>query len=125
MHNGTNKRLQKKNARLISEGKKRNEHIEKGKKLVKKKVAQLKDGLKVTDARCQQKIESIHVQSQQMVDVKEEQCMVQLMDRVKKMYTKKLEKKEEQCERKMGGHVSDWGGVLVSTIDTMNGKERG
>ena len=94
------KRVRRDNARLVADGKKKSEQIEKGKQLVKKKAAQLKDGLKAKDARCQQKIESIRTQNQQMLDAKDEQCTNQLK-RVEKKCAKKLEKKEEQCEMKI------------------------
>ena len=76
--------------------------MKKAKQLVKKKATQLNDGLKAKDARCQQKIESIRICSQQMSNAKDEQYNNQLK-RVEKKCAKKLQKKEEQCKAKISG----------------------
>ena len=68
--------------------------------IVNKKRSQLNDGLKAKDARCKQKIESMRIRNQQMLDTKDEQCTEQLK-RVEKRCAKKLEKKEEQFELKI------------------------
>ena len=94
------KRLRRENTKLVAKCHKQNEQLEKAKVIVNKKRSQLNDGLKAKDARCKQKIESMRIRNQQMLDTKDEQCTEQLK-RVEKRCAKKLEKKEEQFELKI------------------------